>query len=439
MRIGILGGGLAGVCLGYFLFGGGFDFVVLEALDVVGGLLRSVCVGGFVFDVGGSHVIFSKDREVLDLMVGVLGDNVVRRRRNSKILYRDRFVKYPFENGLCDLPKEDNFECLYYFIENLIRREKGLLPRPRNFREWCYYTFGKGIAEKYLIPYNEKIWKFPLDKIATFWVERIPQPPVEDVIKSSLGIPTEGYIHQLYFYYPKYGGIQSLAESFAKTIRKRIVTGFKVTKIRREDGRWVVSNGKREFLFDRLVSTIPLPELVKALDDVPYEVVEAVNGLKYNSLITVGIGVDKPKLNNFSWIYIPDRDILPHRVSFPSNYSSHVAPKDKSSVLAEITCREDLLYDVSDEEVSERVVEDLHQLRLIDKNDVIITVVNRFKYAYVIYDIDYKEKIENIYNFFERNGMYLLGRFSTWQYLNMDGVVKQVKDFVDNKVLQFPK
>ena len=439
MRIGILGGGLAGVCLGYFLFGGGFDFVVLEKEDCIGGLLRSVCVGGFVFDVGGSHVIFSKDREVLDLMVGVLGDNVVRRRRNSKILYRDRFVKYPFENGLCDLPKEDNFECLYYFIENLIRREKGLLPRPRNFREWCYYTFGKGIAEKYLIPYNEKIWKFPLDKIATFWVERIPQPPVEDVIKSSLGIPTEGYIHQLYFYYPKYGGIQSLAESFAKTIRKRIVTGFKVTKIRREDGRWVVSNGKREFLFDRLVSTIPLPELVKALDDVPCEVVEAVNGLKYNSLITVGIGIDKPKLNDFSWIYIPDRDILPHRVSFPSNYSPHVTPKDKSSVLAEITCREDLLYDVSDEEVSERVVEDLHRLRLIDKNDVIITVVNRFKYAYVIYDIDYKEKIENIYNFFERNGMYLLGRFSTWQYLNMDGVVKQVKDFVDNKVLQFPK
>ena len=81
--------------------------------------------------------------------------------------------------------------------------------KPKNLEEWCHKNFGRSISEKYLIPYNKKIWKFQLDKIGTEWVERIPKPPTKDVIKSSLGISTEGYKHQLYFYYPKKGGIES--------------------------------------------------------------------------------------------------------------------------------------------------------------------------------------------------------------------------------------
>ena len=167
-------------------------------------------------------------------------------------------------------------------------------------KEWFYYTFGKGIAEKYLIPYNEKIWKFPLEEMSTVWVERIPQPPVKDIIKSSLGIPTEGYTHQLYFYYPKFGGIQSLAKAFEGPIKDKIITNFEVKEVRKEDEKWIVSNGKEEFSFDKIISTIPLQELIKALGDAPREVVEAVENLKFNSLITVGIGIDRSKLNDFS-------------------------------------------------------------------------------------------------------------------------------------------
>jgi len=355
MKIGILGGGLAGVSLGYFLNEWGYNFTILEKEPKPAGLLKSIVVKGFVFDVGGSHVIFSKDKDILNLMVSVLGDNVVKNRRNSKILYKGRFVKYPFENGLADLPLEDRFECLYRFVLNVIKREKGELRPPTNLNEWFYYTFGKGIAEKYLIPYNRKIWKYPLNQISTIWVERVPNPPLEDIIKSALGISTEGYTHQLYFYYPKFDGIQSLIKAFTKPIKSRIITNFEIRKIKSEDDRWIVSDGKREFVFDKLISTIPIPELVRALDDVPREVVEASNNLKYNSLITVGIGIDKPKINNFSWIYIPDKDVLPHRVSFPSNYSPYVAPKGKSSVLAEITYREgDGISIMSNREIVEK-------------------------------------------------------------------------------------
>jgi len=432
MTIGILGGGLAGLSLGYFLKEKGYDFLILEKNPETGGLLKSVTVEGFTFDVGGSHIIFSKDKQILDFMVSLLGNNVVRNRRNTKIFYKGHYVKYPFENGLADLPKQDNFECLYYFIQNLIEKEKGRLKQPTNMRKWFYYTFGKGIAEKYLIPYNEKIWKFPLEKMSTVWVERIPQPPVEDIIKSSLGIPTEGYTHQLYFYYPKYGGIQALAEAFEKPIKDKICTSFEVKKIKNENEIWVVSNGKEELEFDRLISTIPLPELIKALEDVPKEVVEAVNGLRYNSLITVGIGLDNPKLNDFSWLYIPDRDVLTHRVSFPSNYSPYVAPPGKSSVLAEITYREgDEISRMKDKEVVERTVEDLNRVGIINSDEVILTTIYRFKYAYVIYDIEYRERLNVIEGYLRDIGIINTGRFGSWEYANMDTVVRMSTGIVD--------
>jgi len=434
MKIGILGGGLAGVSLGYFLNKKNYDFIILEKDLEASGLLRSVNIDGFIFDVGGSHIIFSKDKSILNLMVSVLEDNIVKNRRNAKILYKGRFVKYPFENGLADLPEEDNFECLYYFVQNLIKKEKGELKPPNNLREWFYYTFGKGIAEKYLIPYNEKIWKYPLEKISTIWVERVPNPPVEDIIKSSLGIPTEGYTHQLYFYYPKFGGIQSLIKSFEKSIRARIITNFEVKNIRKEDNKWIVSNGKKEFVFDKLISTIPVPELVKALDDVPKEVVEAVNDLKFNSLITVGIGIDKARINDFSWLYIPDKDVLPHRVGFLSNYSPYVAPKGKSSVLAEITYREgDDISRMKNKEVIEKTIEDLDRLGIINKKDVILTTTYKFKYAYVIYDLNYKRNLKVILEYFNEVGIDLVGRFAKWAYLNMDDVIKETKDYVERR------
>jgi protoporphyrinogen oxidase len=431
MKIGILGGGLTGLSLGYFLNQKEYDFLILEKNEETSGLLKSVVVNGFTFDVGGSHIIFSKDEKILNFMVSLLGDNVVKNRRNTKILYKGRYVKYPFENGLVDLPKKDNFECLYYFIQNLIAKERGELKPPTTMKEWFYYTFGKGIAEKYLIPYNEKIWKYPLEKISTVWVERIPNPPIEDIVKSSLGIPTEGYTHQLYFYYPKFGGIQSLARAFERPIKHRIVTDFKVEKIIREDNKWIVSCGKKEFEFDRLISTIPLQELVSALDNTPKEVVSSVRNLKFNSLITVGIGIDQPKINDFSWLYIPDKDILTHRVSFPSNYSPYVASKGKSSVLAEITYHDgDEISKMNDKEIIERTVEDLDKLRIINKNEVIFTIAWRFDYAYVLHDLNYDKNVGILYNYLDKIGIKLVGRFGRWKYLNMDSVIRDAKKCV---------
>ena len=423
MNIGILGGGLTGVTLGYFL---NHSVDILEKNDEAGGLCRSLQDDGFTFDFGGSHIIFSKDREVLNFMLAVLGKNKVRRRRNTKILFKGNYVKYPFENALNDLPKQDNFECLYYYVDNLIKRERVKSKNLKNFRDWIYYTFGKGIADKYMIPYNEKIWDTKAELMSLDWVKnRVPQPPVRNVIKSSLGISTEGYTHQLYFYYPKKGGIQSLIRAIDTMGNQTLLTNFEVKSIKQEDCKWIVSSNSEEKEYDKIISTIHLYDLIKALKDVPKVVIKAVNHLKYNSLITVMLGVDLPKLNDFSWLYIPDKDIKTHRVSFPSNYSKLVAPKGKSSVLAEITChKNDNLWSRKDEDIAKEMIEDLHRLKIIRKSAVCYTEIKRIGYAYVINDLDYTDNLSVINKYLKELGIAQCGRFSEFKYLNMDACIR---------------
>lgn len=432
LKTAIFGGGLTGLTLGYLLSQKGVVVEVLEKERDFGGLMRTLRKDGFTFDFGGSHVIFSKNKEPLNFILKLLGDNKVRQKRNTKVLYKGSYVKYPFENGLSDLTKKENFECLFAFIENLLNKEKGKLEKPANLKEWFFYTFGEGIAEKYLVPINQKIWKHPLEDMTLEWVERVPNPPVADIVKSSLGIKTEGYAHQSYFYYPMRRGIHALIESLEKRVVGNMIAGAEVKKVKKEGECWVVSDGKKERVYGRIISTMPIQALINAMN-APKEVRDAVNDLKYNSLISVMLGLNVAKVNDFSWLYILDKDSLAHRVSFPSNYSPDVALQGKSSVLAEITCKKgDATWEMNEGEIINQVIDDLHRLRIIKKESVCFTMAKHSIYAYVITDMKYKENLKTVKSYVNEAGIDILGRFSEFKYLNMDACVENALRYVSS-------
>ena len=427
MKIGILGGGVTGLALGYFLQKKGIGFEVLEKDSVAGGLCRSFSEQGFTFDTHGPHIIFSKDKEILDFVLDLLGENKVKNKRNAKVLFKGRFVKYPFENGLSDLPLEDNFECLNEFVKTFSAEKR----EPKNFEEWMYLTFGKGITEKYLLPYNKKIWNFPPSKMATFWVyPRIPKPPAEDIIKASLGIETEGYTHQLFFYYPRNGGFQAITDALEEKIRGKVTKNFEVKSVEKRKGKCVVSNGVQEKEFDKIVSTLPIYGLQKAIPEIPEKISKAISALKYNSLVTIFIGMKKGKVTDKHWLYIPDSAFKGHRVIFPKNYSPMTAPEGLFSVGAEITFNEgDEVSKAPDKKLVEHVVEYLDKQQLIDKSDVIYSKAFRTKFAYVVYDLDYEKNIAAIRGYFEKElGIPLCGRFAEFQYINSDACIRHAKD-----------
>ena len=434
MKWAILGGGLSGVTIARLLHDRGHEVVVLEREKEIGGLCRSRSERGFTFDRGGSHIIFSRDQGVLAFMQEVLGENRSVRDRNTVVYYRGRQVPYPFENGLYALPKEDLYACILGYVRALIAHEKGVAPPPANFREWIETTFGRGIAGCYLVPYNEKIWKFPLEQMSTHWVEgRIPRPPVEDVIRAAIGIPTVGYAHQAVFSYPTEGGIQAMVRAIAAPVGPHIRTGFAVKSVKREGAGYLVSDGKETIRADRVISTIPLQALLPCLTDVPEPVRKACRDLKYNSLFSVSLGI-RGTVPPVSWMYIPEKDLGQfNRVSFPSNYSDAVAPPGHASILAEITFREeDPVASWTDRRLVDHVVEWLCRMGIMKSAEgVVYSRVDREPFAYIIYDLDYLRNIRIIRDHLEGLGIGLLGRFSRFEYLNMDACIRAAMDFAE--------
>lgn len=417
--IGILGGGLAGITIAAHLEQ---DCEVLEKESRGGGHCQTVQEHGFTYDAGGPHIIFSRNQDMVDYMVSLLDGNVHRARRNNKIFYRGRYVKYPFENGLYDLDPQDRFECLYHYVRNDY-------PSPKNnFKEWIYHHFGKGLAEKYLIPYNEKIWNVPAEQLGLEWVEgRVPKPPIEDVIKAAVGVETEGYTHQLYFNYPLHGGIESLPRALERCVRK-VTPGFAVERVWKERDVWCVSDGRITKRFSGLVSTIPIQELAHALEGTPPEVLNAVDSLRYNSLVTVAVGLASARLPDYTAIYVPDPEIRFHRLSFPAVFSPHNAPSGKSIIEAEITTNPgDGTHELSDEAILADVVGDLGSMDLVRPGEVCYGRVLRTKYGYVVQDHDCRRNLNLAKAYFERIGIPLCGRVAEFEYINMDVCIDRAR------------
>lgn len=418
-KFAILGGGISGLS---FLYHSKNDCDLYELENKIGGHCGSISKKGFTFDHGGPHIIFSKDKKILKEMVSILKNNINLKLRKNVIFYNKLFVKYPFENGLYDLPPQERYECINDFINNKNKK-------PKNFEEWIFYVFGNSIAKKYLIPYNKKIWKYDLKKLGIDWVKgRIPKPPSRDILKSAVGVKTEGYTHQSKFFYPKYGGIESLMKSYAKKNENKIKLNSKVFKISRFKNFWIINNNKKK-LYSKLISTLPVSDILKSLDKVPSKIKKNSKSLKFNSLITIMIGFKTKKKIPYTAIYVPEKKYIFHRLSFPKNFSNHTTPKNCMSICAEITTHYNSnLYKTPNQKILKKVIQNLKQMKLLGKDEkIIFSEVFRTKYSYVIKDKNYTKNINSILDYLKKINIISLGRNAEFKYINMDQAITAAK------------
>ena len=275
MKFTILGGGLSALSLAYFLQNNDKidEIDILEKDDVPGGICRTYEKNGIEYDVG-PHIIFSKNKEVLDLMNNLLGENNEQHRRSNRILHKKRFVQYPFENDLSKLPKEDIDYCVNGFMHNPFENYDAT-----NMLQFFLKTFGEGITNTYLRPYNEKIWKFDPAFMDTQMVDRIPKPPREDILRSANGKTIDGYTHQLYFTYPKHGGTEALIKAFIAQLgpKVKIHTNAEVQGVEKTFSGYKINTAVGVFETDKVVSTMPANELSRIYkdDNKPQEILDA--------------------------------------------------------------------------------------------------------------------------------------------------------------------
>ena len=421
MNTAILGAGVSGLALARMLEQGGHsrdDLSLFEAAPKAGGLCGSKTVDGFTYDVSGGHILFSKDKEVMQWMKDESGGDeaYVTRNRNTRIRFEDRWVHYPFENGLGDLPPQANFDCLAGYVKAWHQRQVDDSAAPADFASWIRWRFGDGIAEHFMDPYNEKIWKRPLSEITSEWVAgRVPDAPVEDVLKASVGLRTEGYTHQAIFYYPKQGGFQAITDGLYDSLASRVRLSTPVTSVQKKGERWSV-NGED---FDRVVSTLPLNELPKVVEGIPSDVAAAMEQLSFNSITCFLLALKRPEHPDLSWIYLPSHDQGPtNRVTYMSNYSPGNAPEGHTSFLCEVTSPGGEPY--PGPELEREVVDGMVHAGLLTKDEILFTDRDSSKYAYIVYDHDFATKKRVAVEWCESVGLIPLGRFGHYDYHNSD-------------------
>ena len=410
----IIGAGLSGLSAAYHL---GRDYRILERAGEVGGLCRSVMEKGYTFDLA-PHIFFTGSQYVNGLVNELLNGDLVRQRRRAYIYLHGTYVEYPFEVNLHGLPKEIIDEC----IEGVRHRPN---IRPNNFMEWIRATMGEGVAKHYMVPYNEKIWKYPLEQMNIDWVAgRVPAPSVEEMVKGAEGKVEREYGPNAYFLYPRVGGIGTIPTALSTRVNE-ISLNSDVSEIHQKGKRleviYMLNGESKRQEADKVLSSVPLPEIVKMIKAAPEEVIKASEALVYNSLVCFNIGVNRAAISDKHWLYFPEKEYPFNRISFPMNLSPETVPKGKSSIVVEVTYTG---ARPNAEETKEKVRQGLvHAEILRDEDKLEVFGALDFKYAYVVYDLHHKRNVNLIQAYLKSLGVSSMGRFGEWEYFNMDKAI----------------
>jgi protoporphyrinogen oxidase len=391
------------------------DFLVLEQNGYPGGLATSfVDDHGFTWDVGG-HVQFSHYDYFDRLMDKALGQAWLNHMRQSFISIRDRYIPYPFQNNIRLLPAADLAACM----RGLIGARQNGHTDPRNFEEWIVKSFGRGIADIFLLPYNTKVWACNPAEMSFEWVgERVASVDlarISDNILFERDDPAWGPNNT--FRFPLRGGTGAIWRAVANMIpAPKFRYNCSVAKIDTST-RVVTSSSGDEYEYDVLISTLPIDIIARLIGD--REIISEASQLRYSGTHVVGIGVQgsiPAHLKGMNWLYFPDDNCPFYRVTVFSNYSHHNVPDSGYwSLMAEVA--ESPFRPVNQSSVVEQVLAGMRNTRLLGADDKIASTWHyHAAHGYPTPTVDRDKHLNSILNKLKSMGILSRGRFGAWRY-----------------------
>ena len=406
----ILGAGIAGLGAAHACKILGGSPVVLEKDETFGGLCGCFTIEGFTFDKF-VHLSFAKEEEVLDIFNSSAGE-VITHIPNPYNIYHRKWIKHPAQNNLFPLEEQEKKLIIADF---LARPTNVDMSQITNYEQWLRAQFGDYFAEHFPMVYTRKYWMCEAKDLETKWVgQRVYQPSVEEVIQGSKTADTPVTYYAKEMRYPKTGGYKHFFSSLAdgtdiRYNQKVIAIDTTQKEVKTEDGN--------VYQYDKLYSSIPLPEYSHLLHGIPEDVKIAISKLKCTSGYHVSIALKTKNIPSYLWWYIYDEDILAARVYSPSLKSPMNAPEGCSSLQMEVYCKEG---EYTEKQLLDGTIGKLVELGIIKQEDVLFTHVGFEKYANVIFDQNIYESREIVRSYLKSIGIEPFGRFGEWGYLWSD-------------------
>jgi protoporphyrinogen oxidase len=412
----ILGGGLAGLSAAYHL-SNKYSYRIIEKENEVGGTARTIKIKNFTFDFTG-HLLHLHNAYTKKLVHKLLKNQFYICERKALIYSNDTYTKYPFQANTNGLPENVIEDCILGLLDIHLNLKNLKSSRSNNFLEWCHQTFGQGISRHFMIPYNEKLYQVPCNKMTSDWCGMfVPVPQLSEAIRGALMGQDKMFGYNSTFLYPKKGGIQSLAVNLAKKLNNvTLNTGIESLDFQNKTAR--LSSGEK-IKYRHLINTIPLKNLLTMIPSKPAPVAAASQKLKQAGILCLNLGINRKKISDASWIYFPEKKYLFYRVGFPMNFTPHVVPKGASSMYVEIPMKD--IKGFSKNKILSLVRKGLIDAKILKTSDkILVAHYLPISYAYVIYDQNRKSSLRSIFQFLNRNSIQSIGRYGAWKYSFME-------------------
>ena len=371
--------------------------------------------GGFLFDIG-PHISFTKDPRIQELFADSVDQQYQTVQIHLNNYWRGYWPQHPVQLHLHGLPEDVILKVIADFVE-----ERHAPDRPvKNYADWLLASFGRTFSELFPMPYARKYHLTTAENMTTDWLgPRIYRPSLEEVLRGALS-PSAPQVHYItHFRYPSEGGFVSYLKKFVPLGSLKF--NHALVSIDPVVRQLTFANGIVA-QYDALISSVPLPDLVRMIPGVPQDVLEASRRLACSTCVLVNIGVDRNDLSNAHITYFYDEDICFTRLSFPHLLSASNVPPGAGSIQAEVYFSEKYKPLVgSPDDWIKPVIADLHRCGVLKENDLILfSSAMLVRYANIIFDLERAVALETVHGYLDDIGINYCGRFGEWGYLWTD-------------------
>jgi len=399
----IIGAGITGLSLASFLETD--NYLIVDKDSEVGGYCKTTIRNGFVWDYSG-HFFHFNNQQIKDYVLENIECDIKTVKKKSHISYKDRYIDFPFQNNIHQLPTNEFIECLY----DLYHRGN---EKVNTFTDYVVNTLGHSICDKFIIPYNQKLYACDLNKLDYDAMGRFfPKPTMFEDLLSELrnNKKTESYNDT--FIYPTGGSIEFVKSLYKRVNEKNVLLNTKIIGIDLENKIAQTNNGYIKF--NKLVNTMPFDTFMELTG-------KKVDNLSSNKVVVFNLGFDLPTDIESNWVYYPGDEIF-YRVGFYNN----IFNTDRMSLYVEIGMEK--TDEIIEEDLLNKILEDLNRVGVVTNHTLVDHQMIVMNPAYVHITKESKE----IYNDWGKknnpSGLFSIGRYGSWTYCSIEDNILQSKE-----------